>query len=210
MLRSFFVCVLLSSLLILAGCGSNQTPSTPTGVTATATAVLTLSWNASPGASSYVIYRSTTSGTITGKTLLASGVSTTSFIDTSAVLNTPYYYQVTAFSSNGQSTPSVEVSATITPISLTVAKDSTTATLQNNLSWDAVPSAASYSIYRSTVSTPYYGSKLILSTTSPITTNSYNDNDTSLVAGTTYYYQVVALDANSAVLKVSSEASVLD
>lgn len=200
MLRSYFVCVLLGSILMLSGCGSKQAPSTPTGVAATAAATITLSWNASSGASSYVVYRGTQAGII-NKTLLASGISSTTYTDSSAILGTTYYYQVTALNSDGQSSPSDEVTATITNFTLTASQSSTT---QNILIWPLVSNASSYTVYRYTVSTPYDSSNTPLA--SGITTNGYYD--AAAISGTTYYYRVVALDSNSNALSVSTEASV--
>ncbi len=62
-------------------------------------------------ASSYNIYRGTTSG---GETILAGGQpsSSLSFVDPSGTAGVTYYYYVTATNSFGTSAPSAEVSAT--------------------------------------------------------------------------------------------------
>ncbi len=51
-----------------------------------------LSWTGVPGASSYSVYRGTTSG---GETLLASGVVNTVFTDSTVATSTTYFYKVT-------------------------------------------------------------------------------------------------------------------
>lgn len=104
------------------------TPSTvatlaaPTGVVAagtptnTGTARSTLTWTASAGATSYNVYRSLTSNG-QGATPLASGVTTTSFIDSTVSFGTTYYYKVTAVNASGESVKSSE--ANVTPLFVT-------------------------------------------------------------------------------------------
>ena len=90
-------------------------PSTPIGVTATASSgpnQITLSWTPSPGATSYRIRRGTTAGSTT---FLTSQTGTT-FIDTSAVTGSRYYYVVTAVNATGDSGDSVEVTAALNPL----------------------------------------------------------------------------------------------
>ena len=70
---------------------------------------VTLSWTGSSGATSYNVYRGTTSGQ---EALLHSGVSGTSYTDSTAANGTTYFYEVTAVNSVGESGKSNEVSAT--------------------------------------------------------------------------------------------------
>jgi hypothetical protein len=88
-------------------------PSAPTGLAAIAgNAAVILSWTASPGATSYNIYRATTSG---GEGTTAVGTSTsTGFTDTGLTNGTTYWYKVSATNSAGTSAQSSEVSATPT------------------------------------------------------------------------------------------------
>jgi hypothetical protein len=89
----------------------NVLPDVPTNFTAAAgIGSVDLSWQPSPIASSYNIYRSTTSG---GETLIASGVTATYFFDTNlATDGTSYFYQVSAVNSAGESGVTNEASAT--------------------------------------------------------------------------------------------------
>jgi hypothetical protein len=100
--------------------GTNATTLTvaPTGLLATAAiGAVNLSWTAPFGAISYNVYRGTASG---AETLLQSGVTTTTFSDSTGTAGTQYFYTVTAVNSNGnhvpplpaESAPSAEASAT--------------------------------------------------------------------------------------------------
>jgi PKD repeat protein len=87
-------------------------PAAPTGVNATGGNTQTaLAWTASPGAVTYNIYRSTTSGG-EGSTPYKTGLTSTSFIDNGLTFGTTYYYQVVAVNSYGTSGKSAEVSCT--------------------------------------------------------------------------------------------------
>ena len=85
-------------------------PSTPTGLTATATGPsVSLSWNVASNATSYYVKRSLTSG---GPYTTNGTSTTTSFTDTNITSCTTYYYVVSAVSIIGESTNSSEASAT--------------------------------------------------------------------------------------------------
>ncbi|MDQ3704589.1 MAG: Ig-like domain-containing protein, partial [Chloroflexota bacterium] len=88
-------------------------PAAPTGLTATAgNAQVSLSWTASSGATSYKVFRATSVGGYNYGSPLASGVTTTTYIDTTAVNGTTYYYVVRATNTAGDSSSSNEVNAT--------------------------------------------------------------------------------------------------
>ena len=69
---------------------------------------ITLTWSASSGATSYNVKRSTATGT---EATIATSA-TTSFVDTTGVAGTKYFYVVTAVNQFGESGPSNEASAT--------------------------------------------------------------------------------------------------
>lgn len=95
------------------GATTTQPPSAPTGLTATAgDSQVTLGWNASTGASSYNVYRATTSGV---ETSYATGITSTSFVDSAVTNGITYFYKVTASNANGESGLSAEASATPNP-----------------------------------------------------------------------------------------------
>jgi len=75
---------------------------------------ITLSWTwTGTGSPTYNVYRATSSG---GEVQppLATGLTTTTYPDITAVVGTKYYYTVTAVVGGIESTPSTEVSALIT------------------------------------------------------------------------------------------------
>ena len=112
--------------------GTQQLPAVPTGLTATAgNAQVQLAWNASSGATSYNVKRSTTSG---GPYTTITSPAGTSFLNTGLTNGTTYFYVVSAVNAIGQSANSAQVSATpqpgnfslsITPASLTVNRSGT-------------------------------------------------------------------------------------
>lgn len=88
-------------------------PAAPTGLAATAgTNQVSLTWNASAGATSYNVKRATTSG---AEVTIASAGSA-SYTDTTAVKFTQYFYTVSAVNANGESADSSEVTATPTGV----------------------------------------------------------------------------------------------
>ena len=85
-------------------------PAVPTSLTATASsAQVVLSWTGSAGATSYNVYRNTSSGT---ETLLKSGLTATSYTDTGLTNGVTCFYQVAAVNNFGTSARSAEASAT--------------------------------------------------------------------------------------------------
>jgi subtilisin family serine protease len=94
-----------------APASASAAPPAPTGLTATAgNAQVSLSWTASAGATSYNVLRSTTSGT--GFTSVATGLTTTSFVNTGLTNGTTFFYVVTATNASGTSANSAQASAT--------------------------------------------------------------------------------------------------
>ncbi|MGC3960998.1 MAG: discoidin domain-containing protein [Verrucomicrobiota bacterium] len=87
-----------------------QPPPSVNGLTAAATNVqVILNWSASAGATNYNVKRSLVDG---GPHVLIGSSSSPSFTDVGVVNDTTYYYVVSAISPDGESTNSVQVSAT--------------------------------------------------------------------------------------------------
>ena len=92
------------------GGGGGSAPAAPTGLSAsTGNSQVILKWNASSGATSYTVSRSSTSG---GPYSVIANPSTPSYTDTAVTNGTAYYYVVSAGNSYGVSANSSQVSAT--------------------------------------------------------------------------------------------------
>jgi hypothetical protein len=177
-------------------------PPAPTGLTATAgSASVSLSWTASTGATSYNVYRGTTSGG-EGATPIATGITTTSYPDTGLTNGQEYFYEVAAVNSAGTSAMSNEASATPeapappAPTGLTA----TAGTASVSLSWTASTGATSYNVYRGTTA----GGESATPIATGITTTAYPD--TGLTNGQIYYYEVAAVNS-AGTSPMSNEAS---
>jgi regulation of enolase protein 1 (concanavalin A-like superfamily) len=97
--------------------GLVTTPAAPAGLLASGSnKAITVRWLPSFGATSYDLLRSTTSGS--GYTALASNLSTTSYVDTTAVAGTTYYYVARAKNSAGTSGNSSQFGATLLPTAM--------------------------------------------------------------------------------------------
>lgn len=175
-----------------------QPPAAPTGLNASpGNGQVSLTWNAVSGAASYVIYRETTfygeesqeNALLDSTPPYQTGITGTSFTDTGLSNGTTYYYEVEAVNSGGSSGFSAIASATPSTGQVPAVPTNLTATAgdsQVSLTWNAVPDATGYNLYRGTSSG---GEVLYLSN---ISSNSYLD--ISLPNGTTYYYQVTAVN----------------
>ncbi len=170
-----------------------------------------VSWPVTPGATSYNVYSTTTSGSgyalvaggVTGP-VCGSGYNNATFVDSNAVNGTAYYYVVQSVNPTGTSTNSPEspgatpssgiaTSAPAVPIGLTVAS---VAHHSVTLNWSAATSANFYTIYRSTLVDSLGGASNTLSTialNNNTTGTSYTD--TSPTDGSIYSYFVTATSA---------------
>jgi fibronectin type 3 domain-containing protein len=164
-------------------------PPAPTGLTATAgNAQVSLTWNASSGASSYNVKRSTTSG---GPfTTIATGVTSTSFTNTGLTNGTTFFFVVSAVNSAGESGNSNQASAT-PQLAVPPAPTGLTATAGNaqvSLTWNASSGATSYNVKRSTTSGGPF-------TTIATGVTSTSFTNTGLTNGTTFFFVVSAVNS---------------
>ena len=183
---------------VLTGCddGSNDdvpnVPNAPSWVEAIAESAssIIISWDSVSGATEYRIYRSTNS--IEYELIRSHYDEVTHYTDTWLSANTTYYYRVTAFNYDGESSYSPTASATTsegvpipsTPTGVSASANSTSSII---VSWDSVSGAAGYRIYLSSFSYSY--GDLIGESTSTSYTN------IGLSGGTTYYYSVSAFNS---------------
>ena len=181
-----FLCLLALLVVLFATNALATAPPVPTGVSAApGNAQITISWSASTGATSYLLYRGTTSGG-EGTTAIATITApTVTYTNSSLTNGTKYYYDVKASSSGGTSTASSEVSGTpiATPSGLAVAPG----TAQNVLTWSADSGSSSYSVY----SGSSVGGESATAIATGITTTTYTN--TGLTNGSKVYYVIKAL-----------------
>ena len=99
--------------VFLAAPASLASPSSPpSGVTGMAlSGRVELAWQPVGGATAYAVYRGTSQGSITTRVTPTSGVTQTSFADTTAANGTTYYYAVRAADASGESGNSLVVQA---------------------------------------------------------------------------------------------------
>jgi fibronectin type 3 domain-containing protein len=162
----------------------------PTVKVANASNGVKVTWSKTTGATGYIVYRKTGSGTWTTLKTITSG-STVSYVDTTAKAGTTYYYTVRAYAG---STPTNK-SSYVTNVSIKYLKQPTV-TLSNasngvKVTWTKTTGASGYYIYRKTAS----GSWSRIKTVTSVGTTSYTD--TTAKAGTTYYYTVKAYSGNT-------------
>ena len=156
-----------------------------------------LTWDAVEGAVSYKIYRATSKD---GKYSLMYTTQNTAYINTNATPGVKYYYKVVAVAEKtAANSAGAQVSRTcdlpqVQPSISLNAKGKPTVT------WKAVDGAVSYKVYRATSKNGSYSMMKSLTGTTYVNTN--------FTRGTTYYYKVVAVcantDGNSAASKIVS------
>ncbi len=155
-------------------------PGQPQNVTATAGVnSVSLSWDATSGATGYLVLRGTTSGTY----IVTNSVASNTNFDATAAGGTTYYYVIQATNAGGAGPLSLEVSALPT-IAAPAAPASLTATPgsgQVGLNWSVGLGASGYNVKRSTTS----GSETTIGTALG---TSYTDS--TAVNGSIYYYEV--------------------
>ena len=153
-----------------------------------------LTWEPVEGAVSYRIYRATSKD---GKYTLKYTSTGTGYTNTGAVVGTQYYYYVVAVSAAGhESEPSDIVTRTCDMPRPVVTATNNEKTGKVLLTWEPIDGAISYNIYRSTSKDS--GFKKVYS----VTGTSYGHS--SGTPGVTYYYKVVAVNANTAANSAAS------
>jgi beta-galactosidase len=166
---------------------TSSPPAAPTNLVATAgNQEISLTWSNSPGAASYNIKRASISG---GPYTNIANRLTTIHID-SGLGYGAYYYVVSAVSSAGESSNSVEASAILT-CTLPPAPIGLAATIERNgaqLSWSAATGATGYNVLRSTTSGGPYNM-----IAGGIVGTSYTDS--TITSGPAYYYVVQSANA---------------
>jgi titin len=163
-----------------------QIPQQVTGLTATSAsaAEIDLTWTPAAGATGYEVDRSTSP--TTGFTSVATGLSTTSFADTTASSNTTYWYQVIAGNSAGPAPASDPTSATTRPDQVSGLSATAVSPAEVDLSWNPVGGATGYLVRRAPAGTGNW------TTIAPnVSVTSFADQTVAPTTG--YDYQVAAI-----------------
>ncbi len=160
---------------------NNAAPAAPSNLLASIvnSTQINLSWTAPSGATSYALKRSLSTGG--PYTIVQSGITGTSYVDTMPEPEVNNYYIVTALTGELESEISNEVFASVPPAvpskPVVVNKDQ-----QIDLSWEPASGAKTYNVKRSTaMGGPY-------TTIASVTSNTYSD--INLTNGNAYYYVV--------------------
>ena len=172
-----------ANALIIAT-NASQVPEMPTGLTASPGNAITLNWNPTLAAITYNVKRATVTG---GPYTTITNVPINSFTD-SKVASGTYYYVVSAVSSLGEGSNSLEASAA--PCNVPVAPTNVIAAGSNSqitVTWNSSTGATSYNVYRFTANTPPVQVGTGIATT--------NFTDTPLGASVTNFYLVTAANA---------------
>jgi LPXTG-motif cell wall-anchored protein len=173
-------------------------PGVPTALTATGNpGSITLTWTEPAGGNveKYLVFRGTTAGG-EGSTPIDEVIGSTSYLDDSVTVGTPYYYMVKANNSYGTSGSSNEANATATALMAPGAPKNLVATPGSGkvtLTWTAPASDGgspilNYQVYR----TPEGGSVEMIKSVGASTLTYVDESGT---AGTNYTYTVKAVNA---------------
>ena len=163
-----------------------------------ATGKIQLKWTAVEGADKYEVWRATSKAGEYDKIYTTTG---TSLKNTSVKAGETWWYSVRAIceaDSRANSEPSAPVGRTVDLPQPVVTATNIASTGKIQLKWDAIEGAKEYKVYRSTTKDGEY--KLLKTTTATSLKN------TSVNAGETYYYKVMAVHATSAVNSAYSTA----
>ena len=193
----------VSALSASASAKAIAAPAVPTGVTAKAGGdkQITVSWTAVSGATQYNVYRyNGTSKTYVYKgTVFATDANPTAYADTGLNPGTDYYYKVLSVikNDNGTVVSALSASASAKAIAAPAAPSNMTAAASGSgairITWNAVPGATQYNVYRYNGATKTYAYKGTVFSTEA---NPTQYVDTGLAAGTTYYYKTVSVIKN--------------
>lgn len=161
-------------------------PAAPAGVAAsdaTYADKVRITWSVSAGATSYPIYRSTSSNSVSAAQI---GTATSSpYDDAAAVAGTTYYYWVKAANNAGTSAFSASDTGYCALAAPANVSASSTGWEAVTVTWIAVTGASHYCVYRATT---YDGEKTALGSWQ----SALSYSDTSAIAGMIYYYWVAA------------------
>jgi len=165
--------------------GGGSVPLAPASLrgTAASSSQINLIWTSVPGASSYTIQRATVSAG--SYTVIASGITDTTYANTGLPDSTTYYYIVTASDVAGAGVSTPEVRVQTLPLSLPKAPTGMGFVAGNSrvsLSWSLVSGATGYTVQRSAAAAGPFVTVGSTDTTVLV--------DSGVVNGASYYYTI--------------------
>jgi len=170
----------------------------PTGLNASAlsSSSIQVTWSGVSGATGYRVYRSSSAS---GAYNLTGSAASSPYTDNGLSSGTTYYYKVSSVKDSQESVQSSTYASATTqtgggtidypptmPTGLVV---SSVYSGSITLTWNSVPTATSYNVYRSNTQT---GAEAKINT-SPVTSASYTD---SVPAGASYFYKVTGVNSS--------------
>ncbi len=145
---------------------------------------LLVAWETIPGVSGYELFRSTNQ---TGPYASLGYFNDNRHTDTALTQDIQYWYKVQAYNEiNGEKRVSSEISGAVSAVPMAIPPMPEVKTLSGSsisISWDDLPGAAGYELWRSTSLNGAY--------TNIHSSHTVNYLDTGLAAGTSYYYKVL-------------------
>jgi len=171
--------------------GAVSVPAAPQNLVATpGNSQVSLTWNASAGATSYNVKRSTTSG---GPYTIIANPTSTSHLDATAVNGTTYFYVVSAVNAVGESADSTQASATPSAPTIPAAPSNLTLSTSKKkvrLNWvDNSNNETGFKIERSTDGVNF-------AQIATVGANIITYQNTGLTSGVRYYYRLRATNAS--------------
>ncbi len=173
------------------------------GVIAASNSSFNVTWAAVSGASTYDLERSDDNSKFT---VIAAGLATTSYLDTSVVSTSSYSYRYRPIRASGTPMATSNASglatsgvAPLPPVDFGALANSATSV---QLDWVQVPTATQYRLYRGTNS----GGPYVALATVPSSNTTYTDSTAS--AGQTYFYVATSLNTAGAESAYSNESAV--
>ncbi len=182
------------------GISLQEVPQIPENITATDGSyenMVEITWNSSPLAVSYRVYRAPDNGGSAGEYILIAGnITTEYFEDTTCNPGETYYYKVSALSSGGESelgTEAIGKRITGAPVQLSAPANVSATNGEYDtiaVSWGEVEGAVGYSVYRSD---SIGGTYVLIPGANKIAGTSYTDTPPALVSH--YFYKVTSWSA---------------
>jgi len=158
-------------------------------ITTSSTVSITLRWNPFTGVNKFNIYRADNeNGTFSLINTVSNSI--TEITDTDVLLETRYYYRISAVNGDDEGLLSNEVfgeTLSTIPVNLRVTSSSS---ISVNLAWNILNGVTGYNVYRSVNNSGTY----IKINNNIITTNSFID--TNLSPSTVYYYRISSINNN--------------